>query len=128
MTGASKKQGPKIAKVFRILVVEDEMMIAMLMEDLLKSYGYEVVGPASRVENAIHLVSSEAIDAGILDLNIADEEVYPVADALAARSIPFLFISGYKASVISQTYRDRPLLRKPFSTRLLKPTLQAILG
>lgn len=120
--------GPDTVKGARILIVEDEMMIAMLLEDLLKSSGYKVVGPASRVNNALGLASSEPIDAGILDLNVAGEEVYPVADALAARGVPFLFITGYKASAISQKYRERPTLQKPFNPQVLKETLRALLG
>jgi CheY-like chemotaxis protein len=128
MTAASDAQGLDTAKRSRILLVEDEMMISMLLEDLLESYGYEVVGPASRVSNALGLACSEAIDAGILDLNIAGEEVYPVADALAARGIPFLFVTGYKASAITQKYAERPMLQKPFKPQALKQTLHAILA
>ncbi len=128
MTDTSNAQGPDIAKGARILIVEDEMMIAMLLDDLLKSYGYKVVGPASRVNKALGLVCSEDIDAGILDLNVAGEVVYPVADALTMRGVPFLFITGYKASAISQKYRERPTLQKPFKPQVLKETLRALLG
>jgi DNA-binding response OmpR family regulator len=126
MTRLRNGEGPPIANR-HILIVEDEMMIAMLLEDLLRSYGCRVVGPVSRVKTAVDLASSEPIDAAILDLNVAGEVVYPVADALAARGIPFLFVTGYQTSAISPTYQGRPTLQKPFKPQALKQTLHAIL-
>ena len=122
------QHGSDMAKGGRILVVEDEMLLAMSLEDLLVSYGFEVVGPASRIDVAVRLACSEAIDAGILDLNIAGEEVYPVADALAARGIPFLFITGYNAAAIIQKYAKRPMLQKPFKPEVLRKTPNEMLS
>jgi CheY-like chemotaxis protein len=126
MTDLQNGQGSQRASP-RILIVEDEMMIAMLLEDLLRSYGCTVVGPVARVKSAVELASSEPIDAAILDLNIAGDAVYPVADALAARGIPFLFVTGYQARAITQPYQGRPTLQKPFRPQTLKQTLDAIL-
>jgi CheY-like chemotaxis protein len=69
----------------RVLLVEDEIMIALLVEEILVEFGHTVVGPASRINRALELVASEAIDVAILDVNINDKDVYPVAEALAAR-------------------------------------------
>ena len=99
----------------RILVVEDEMMVAMLLEDMLGELGCIVVGPAPRVRHALELAVAEAIDGAILDVNVAGEKVFAVADALAARGIPFLFATGYGSAGLLEEYRDRPTLQKPFA-------------
>jgi CheY-like chemotaxis protein len=101
----------------RVLLVEDEIMIALLVEEILAEFGHTVVGPASRVDRALELVASEAIDVAILDVNIDDKDVYPVAEALAARGIPFMFVSGY--GTLPERFRDRPRLTKPFRQRAL---------
>jgi len=101
----------------RVLLVEDEIMIALLVEEILVEFGHTVVGPASRIDRALELVASEAIDVAILDVNIDDKEVYPVAEALAARGIPFMFVSGY--DTLPERFRDRPRLTKPFRQRAL---------
>jgi CheY-like chemotaxis protein len=101
----------------RVLLVEDEIMIALLVEEILAEFGHTVVGPASRIDRALELVASEAIDVAILDVNIDGKEVYPVAEALAARGIPFMFVSGY--GTLPERFRDRPRLTKPFRQRAL---------
>jgi CheY-like chemotaxis protein len=101
----------------RVLLVEDEIMIALLVEEILVEFSHTVVGPASRIDRALELVASEAIDVAILDVNIDDKDVYPVAEALAARGIPFMFVSGY--GTLPERFRDRPRLTKPFRQRAL---------
>ena len=81
-------------KGLRVLVVEDQAPIALLLEDMLVESACEVVGPASRVGQALRLLSNHTVDAAVLDLNIAGELVYPVADALDARGLPYLFATG----------------------------------
>lgn len=98
----------------RVLVVEDEMFVALHLEDLLVSFGCSVAGPVARVQKAIEMAESEALDLAILDVNIDGREVYPVADALARRGIPFIFVTGYGRSGIRPAYHDRPILPKPF--------------
>lgn len=98
----------------RILVVEDEMTISMILEDLLRAEGADIVGPVARLARAIDFASSEQIDAALLDLNIDGKAVYPVAAILAGRGIPFAFVSGYGAARLDELYRDRPILGKPF--------------
>jgi CheY-like chemotaxis protein len=97
----------------RILIVEDEWLICMLMADLLTEFGCHVVGPASTVAEAAVLASTEAIDAALLDINLNGEEVYPVARILADRGIPFVFLTGYRGAKINEAYRERPVLQKP---------------
>ena len=99
---------------WRILLVEDEMLVAMLLEDMLSEAGHTLVGPMARVEQAVAAVQQEAIDLAILDVNVGGEEVYPVAEALAAREIPFAFATGYGAHGLREPWQDRPTLQKPF--------------
>jgi CheY-like chemotaxis protein len=98
----------------RVLLVEDEVMVAMLVEDMLSDFGCEVIGPAARVEEALKLVGEAQIDVAILDVNLNGHETYPVADALVALGVPFVFATGYGAGSLRDGYRDRPTLQKPF--------------
>ena len=107
----------------RILVVEDEAAISLLLEDMLLDFGCEVVGPAARLSAALDAVSREQVDLAILDVNVAGEPIYPVAEALAQREIPFVFSTGYGSAGIRDTFRDRPVLQKPFAQHDLKQKL-----
>lgn len=107
----------------RILVVEDEAAISLLLEDMLLDFGCEVVGPAARLASALDYISREALDLAILDVNVAGEPIYPVAQALVDRGIPFLFSTGYGNAGIKDGYRDRPVLQKPFAQNDLKQKL-----
>jgi CheY-like chemotaxis protein len=98
----------------RILLVEDEMLVALLVEDTLTDHGCVVVGPASSVPEALQLATTQTFDAAVMDVNVGGEKAYPVAEALDARGIPFLFVSGYGQSAVPE---DRPGWRvcaKPF--------------
>lgn len=103
----------------RILVVEDESMIWMLIEDGLSEEGCQVVGPVSQLEDALRAAETEAVDAALLDVNLAGRPVYPVADKLAGRGIPFAFLTGYGEGGIQEAYRNRPVLKKPFTLSAL---------
>lgn len=107
----------------RILVVEDEAAISLLLEDMLLDFGCEVIGPAARLSAALDAVSKEQVDLAILDVNVAGEPIYPVAEALAQRSIPFVFSTGYGSAGIRDSFRDRPVLQKPFAQHDLKQKL-----
>ena len=109
----------------RLLVVEDEYLIAAALERALEDRGAEVVGPAGYVEGALRLVEAEGdrLDGAVLDINLRGERVYPVADVLAARGVPFVFLTGYDAQVIPDTYAGVPRSEKPVSTALLARTL-----
>jgi CheY-like chemotaxis protein len=99
----------------RVLVVEDEAAISLLLEDMLLDFGCEVIGPAARLATALDTVNREKVDLAILDVNVAGEPIYPVAEALAQRSVPFVFSTGYGSAGIKEVYRDRPVLQKPFA-------------
>ena len=107
----------------RVLVVEDEMLVAMNIEDMLLELGHEVAGLASRLEPALSLAREGSFDIAMLDVNLAGEQSFPVADILAARGIPFLFATGYGIKGIAEQYRDRPVLQKPFRSRDLGEAL-----
>ncbi|MBP1475873.1 response regulator [Frateuria sp. MAH-13] len=104
-----KTSGP-----WRILLVEDEMLVAMLLEDMLSEAGHTIIGPMARIDQAVEAARTETVDLAILDVNVAGEEVYPVAEALAAREIPFAFATGYGAHGLREPWQDRPTLQKPF--------------
>jgi len=98
----------------RVLVVEDEMLVSLLIEDVLTDQKCTVVGPFERVPGALAAAQTEQLDLAVLDVNIAGVKVYPVAEALAARRIPFVFVSGYGQNAVPA---DRPNWRvcsKPF--------------
>lgn len=98
----------------RVLVVEDEMMVAMLVEDFLEELGHQIVGPASDLDKALVMAKEEAIDFAVLDVNLNGRETYPVADILSERGVPFVFASGYGARGLAEQFRDFPSLAKPF--------------
>lgn len=103
----------------RVLVVEDDAMLAMALEMTLSDLGCEVVGLASCLADAVPLAREAAIDGAILDVNLAGEKVYPVADILAARQIPFVFATGYGSAGLRECDRTRPVLQKPYELRNL---------
>jgi len=104
-----KTSGP-----WRILLVEDEMLVAMLLEDMLAEAGHTIIGPLARVDQAVEAAQQQAPDIAILDVNVGGEEVYPVAEVLAARGIPFAFATGYGAQGLDERWQHRPTLQKPF--------------
>jgi CheY-like chemotaxis protein len=98
----------------RVLIVEDEMLVAMNLEDMLLDLGHEVAGIASRAGPALALAREAEIDAAILDVNLAGENSREVAETLDARGIPFLFATGYGLGGIEERWRGRIVLQKPF--------------
>ena len=112
----------------RVLIVEDDVMIRMLIEDMLLDLGFAVAGQAAKVQEALAAVSSTAIDVAILDVNLSGETTGPVAEALAARGTPFVFATGYGEHGLPAQFRNRPLLKKPFQIDGLKRMLDAALA
>ena len=101
----------------RVLLVEDETLVAMLLEDMIADLGGTVIASASRVAGALKVVEDDAtaIDLAVLDVNLGGEEAFPVATALAERGVPFAFSTGYGNSGLPDPWRSRPTLQKPFT-------------
>jgi CheY-like chemotaxis protein len=113
----------------RILVVEDEMMIAMLVEDMLSELGCAVVGPAHALDTALELARTElGLDAAVLDVNLAGESVFAVADALREKGVPAIFSTGYGDAGLREVDRGAPVLQKPFRAHDLARALGEALG
>jgi DNA-binding response OmpR family regulator len=112
-----------------ILVVEDEVLISAMLEDALADAGYRVIGPFDRVATARAAAETEDFEAAILDVRLDGAFVFPVADALLARDIPFIFTSGTDGSEIPPAYEAAPIVRKPYRltdvTAALDELLQA---
>jgi CheY-like chemotaxis protein len=98
----------------RVLVVEDEMMVSMLIEDMLADMGCQVVGPASRLDEAIELAKGAEIDCAVLDVNLGGTPIFPLADILRERGCPFAFATGYGDAGLRDEDRGTPVLQKPF--------------
>ena len=98
----------------RVLVVEDEYLVAILIEEILESAGCIVMGPIPRLREALEAVDHDDYDAAVLDVNLAGERINPVADALSERNVPFLFVTGYGANSLPSEYAERPYVCKPF--------------
>lgn len=111
----------------RILIVEDEVILAWALQDMLASYGCVVVGPAAGVAEALDLIGRETIDAAVLDVNLNREKCYPVADALVRRGLPFVFSTAYSADSIEEGYRHHPSVQKPHSAPELAEALADLL-
>jgi DNA-binding response OmpR family regulator len=112
----------------KALVVEDEAGIAILIEDMLKDLGCEIVASASRLKRATEIARTASIDFAIVDVNLAGEPAFPVASILRERKVPFLFSTGYGLSGIPSEFRGYPLLSKPFLVDELERELLGMLS
>ncbi|HCB74759.1 MAG TPA: transcriptional regulator [Sphingomonas bacterium] len=109
----------------RILIVEDEPLIAMMLEDFLDALGKDVAGTAETVSTALEEVAKGGVDAAILDVNLrGGEKSWPVADALAERGIPFVLATG--GDTLAPAHADRPVLAKPFTMDGVEQALDAL--
>lgn len=112
----------------RILLAEDEYFIMQDLRSGLETLGATVVGPAPSVADALALIAGGAVvDAAVLDVNLRGEKVYPVADALSARGIPFVFSTGYSDDMLDPRYGEAPVCEKPVNMRALGRTLARLL-
>ncbi|WP_458094947.1 response regulator [Roseomonas sp. WA12] len=108
----------------RLLVVEDDYMIAQELRQDLARAGALVVGPVPTVAEALALVAAEVLDGAVLDVNLAGERAFAVADALRARSVPFMFATGYDHAAIPAAYADVPYSEKPAGARKVARALR----
>lgn len=112
----------------RILVVEDEFLLAMDIESAIRGAGGEVVGPLVSLEEAVATAKREELNAAVLDLNLRGQMSYPVAEVLGSRNIPFLFATGYSQDRLPDAFQCRPCLRKPFTWMALTAALERLIA
>lgn len=113
----------------RVLLVEDEALIALDAEDALLSAGCQVLGPAHDLASALRIAENESLDAAVLDINLAGVMVWPVAEVLRTRGIPFVLLSGFGRGLeLPQTCRQAPLLSKPVKPDELRTSLKTLLA
>jgi CheY-like chemotaxis protein len=98
----------------RVLVIEDEVIVGMLLEDMLEELGCEVAAISTHIEEALQLARALDIDLAILDINLGGKQSFPVADVLKSRGVPFMFATGYGAHILKPPYSGTPTLQKPF--------------
>jgi CheY-like chemotaxis protein len=111
----------------RILVVEDEALIAELISEMLTDAAYDVVGPYFGLSEALHAAETEAFDVALLDVNLAGRPSDPIAEALARRNLPFVFLTGYGRGVRRTSFAKTPVVAKPFEPQeLLDALTQAL--
>src|SRR4029078_2911334 len=110
----------------RVLVVEDEYLIRMLLEDMLDELGYGVAAAVGTISEARKIAADGEFSAAILDVNLDGPEIYPVADSRAHRGLPFVFVTGYGERSLPEAYRGLPALQKPFQAEQLKSTLAGL--
>ena len=108
----------------RVLIVEDNLLIAVAVAQMLKMKGVEIIGPAGTVNDALALVNTcERIDGAVLDINLHGEMAYPVVDALRPKGVPMVFMTGYDRRSIEPDYADVPCMQKPLTAARLMRAL-----
>ena len=110
----------------RVLVVEDEVLVGMMVEEMLHALGYQLAALSTHLDEALVLAATAAFDVALLDINLNGRPSFPVADAIRARGLPFLFATGYGSRILPDPHRDAPILQKPFSRVELKRALDAL--
>ena len=109
----------------RVLVIEDELMIRMLLQDMLDDLGHTLAGEAGRIDEAVTLAKQAEFDIAILDVNLNGEPISPVVEVLVERGLPFVFATGYGQRGVPEPYRRTPTLQKPFQADALEKALAA---
>jgi len=112
----------------RILVLEDEPLVAMLLEEMLLDFGCEVIGPAYSIAQAVPLALEQPLDAAVLDVNVNGEMSHSVAAILHSRGVPFAFATGYGSAAGAADSATAPVLRKPYPAEKLAAVLTQLLG
>jgi len=108
----------------RVLVVEDELMIRMLLQDMLADLGHTLAGEAGGIEEALALAKEGAFDIAILDVNLNGQPISPVVEVLIDRGLPFVFATGYGQRGVPEPYRNTPTLQKPFQADALAQAIE----
>lgn len=112
----------------RVLVVDDEALIAMMLSDLLSEYGHEIVGPAHSEAQALELVSTSNMDAAILDVTLGDQDCFAVASALRKQGVPFAFATGHGVHSMPEEFRDCITVSKPFDFEVVRRLVDGLVA
>jgi CheY-like chemotaxis protein len=113
----------------RVLIVEDEALVAMLLETMIEDMGCRPVGPVGTIDEALDVVANDgALDVALLDVNVAGRDVFPVAEALTAKGVPFVFSTGYGEGGLADAWRGHPTVQKPFTEAAIRDALRRSLG
>lgn len=111
-------------ETLRILIVEDESIVAMMIEDFVADLGHELAGTAGRLDQALKLAQNAEADIAVVDVNLNGQHTYPVAEALKARGVPFIFATGYGAAGLDDAWKHYPVLQKPFQMEELAAAIR----
>lgn len=112
----------------KVFVVEDESLVAMLLETMLEDMGCTVFGTAARVEDALEMIACDARpDVALLDVNVAGQTVYPVAEALDRKGVPLVFSTGYGQGGLAEGWEGRPTVQKPYTEAMIRDALMRVL-
>ena len=113
----------------RVLILEDETLVSFLLEDMVENLGCQLAGAYSRLDRALEAVNGGvAVDLAVLDVNVAGQQSFPLAEILAARGVPLVFATGYDESGLPERWRGLPTLRKPFLQEQVRVALLAALA
>jgi DNA-binding response OmpR family regulator len=104
----------------RVLLVEDEALVALMIQETLAEFGFDVLGPVATVSEALAAARDQCIDAAVLDINLGDDLVYTVAEILARRGVPFVFVTGYDSDSVDARFSGIPVLQKPIERESLQ--------
>ena len=110
----------------RVLVVEDQYLVAEEMRRMVIALGGEVVGPVARAAPGLDVIARQGIDLALLDINLGGDDVYPLAEELLRRDAPFFFVTGSEPWVIPEMFRDVPRLEKPVTSKILSDAVQRL--
>ncbi|HYD72149.1 MAG TPA: response regulator [Candidatus Binatia bacterium] len=114
------------AAKLKVLIIEDESIVAMMIEDLIVDMGHEVVGTAGRLEQAQKMAEELTLDFAIVDVNLNGQLTYPVAEVLKTRGVPFVFATGYGAQGLKDEWKQNSVLQKPFQPDELTRAIDAV--
>ena len=118
----------RVCMAMRVLVVEDEFLVGIQLEEDLRAAGCSIVGPFVSLETATVAARSERFDLALLDINLSGDPVYPLADELSARGVPFIFLSGYLSAALPERFRGSPQIAKPHDPAALLEAIRAALN
>jgi two-component SAPR family response regulator len=128
MDGRPVTKAPNDLQGLRVFVVEDEFAVLILIEDMLEEIGCMLAGTASRINVAMDSLAKCETDIALLDVNVAGQPVYPVAEAFAARGVPVVFSTGYDSGTVTEPWRRWPILQKPYNCAQLASALESALA